>query len=107
METLGSIWMYKQIWAHSHGEKGHTFAQAKAEMQLHGSLSFPCIVATSLSLILIYVPRRDTSLPLQKSALDFRCLKTFILFVSFARCNAILFLDYGHSTFGQLSDLAR
>lgn len=57
LQLLASIWMYKQVWSHSHGEKGtsslfhspynlthdpakcgtgHTFAQAKAEMQMHG-----------------------------------------------------------------------
>lgn len=36
VQGLGSIWMYKQIWAHSHGEQGHTFAQAKAEITQHG-----------------------------------------------------------------------
>lgn len=50
VEGLASLWMYKQVrasrpsctadhlqvWAHSHGEKGHTFAEAKREMQMHG-----------------------------------------------------------------------
>lgn len=58
MQVVASIWMYKQvsseschtvrssadlmslsllqIWAHSHGEQGHTFAQAKAEITQHG-----------------------------------------------------------------------
>lgn len=36
METLACVWMYKQVYAHSNGEKGHTFAEAKREMQVHG-----------------------------------------------------------------------
>ncbi len=29
IQGLGSIWMYKQIWAHSHGEQGHTCKRSK------------------------------------------------------------------------------
>ncbi|KAI5474695.1 secretory carrier-associated membrane protein [Pseudohyphozyma bogoriensis] len=36
MQGLGSLWMYKNVWAHAHGEAGHTFAQAKHEMQMYG-----------------------------------------------------------------------
>lgn len=36
MEGLAFLWMYKNVWAHSHGEQGHSFAQAKQEIQMYG-----------------------------------------------------------------------
>ncbi|GAA5917334.1 hypothetical protein JCM5296_001294 [Sporobolomyces johnsonii] len=36
LEGLASLWMYKNVWAHSHGEQGHTLAQAKQEIQMYG-----------------------------------------------------------------------
>ncbi|GAA6051827.1 hypothetical protein JCM3770_005485, partial [Rhodotorula araucariae] len=34
VETLAFVWMYKNVWALSHGEKGHTLAQVKQEIQM-------------------------------------------------------------------------
>ncbi|GAA5910888.1 secretory carrier-associated membrane protein [Sporobolomyces salmoneus] len=36
LEGLASLWMYKNVWAHSHGEQGHSLAQAKSEIQMYG-----------------------------------------------------------------------
>ncbi|GAA6037097.1 hypothetical protein JCM8097_008730 [Rhodosporidiobolus ruineniae] len=36
LEGLAFLWMYKNVWAHSHGEQGHSLAQAKAEIQRLG-----------------------------------------------------------------------
>ncbi|GAA5978021.1 hypothetical protein JCM21900_005574 [Sporobolomyces salmonicolor] len=36
LEGLASLWMYKNVWAHSHGEQGHTLGQAKQEIQMYG-----------------------------------------------------------------------
>ncbi|GAA5830245.1 hypothetical protein JCM11251_001282 [Rhodosporidiobolus azoricus] len=36
MEGLAFLWMYKNVWAHSHGEQGHSLAQAKQEIQMYG-----------------------------------------------------------------------
>ncbi|GAA6063289.1 hypothetical protein JCM10212_004671 [Sporobolomyces blumeae] len=36
LEGLASLWMFKNVWAHSHGEQGHSLAQAKSEIQLYG-----------------------------------------------------------------------
>ncbi|SGZ22418.1 BQ5605_C022g09485 [Microbotryum silenes-dioicae] len=36
LQGLGSLWMYKQVYAHSSGEKGHTFSEAKQEISMYG-----------------------------------------------------------------------
>ncbi|BGO89567.1 hypothetical protein NBRC10512v2_001523 [Rhodotorula toruloides] len=36
LEGLAMLWMYKNVWAHSHGEQGHSLAQAKQEIQMYG-----------------------------------------------------------------------
>ncbi|GJN88594.1 hypothetical protein Rhopal_001560-T1 [Rhodotorula paludigena] len=36
LEFLAFLWMYKNVWSHSHGEQGHTLAQAKQEIQMYG-----------------------------------------------------------------------
>ncbi|GAA5968155.1 hypothetical protein JCM11641_003751 [Rhodosporidiobolus odoratus] len=36
LEGLAFLWMYKNVWAHSHGEQGHSLAQAKQEIQMYG-----------------------------------------------------------------------
>lgn len=36
LEGLAFLWMYKNVWAHSRGDQGHTFAQAKQEIQMYG-----------------------------------------------------------------------
>ncbi|KAL8278455.1 hypothetical protein RQP46_009145 [Phenoliferia psychrophenolica] len=36
LEGLAILWMYKNVWAHSHGDAGHTFAQAKQEVSMYG-----------------------------------------------------------------------
>ncbi|ORY72605.1 scamp family-domain-containing protein [Leucosporidium creatinivorum] len=40
MQGLASLWMYKQVWAHSHGEAGHTFSSAKEEISMYGIKAF-------------------------------------------------------------------
>jgi len=35
LQTTTSLFMYRFVWKH-HNDKGHTFAQAKAEVQMHG-----------------------------------------------------------------------
>ncbi|GAA5885397.1 hypothetical protein JCM6882_009601 [Rhodosporidiobolus microsporus] len=36
LEGLAFLWMFKNVWAHSHGEQGHSLAQAKQEIQMYG-----------------------------------------------------------------------
>ncbi|SCZ96633.1 BZ3500_MvSof-1268-A1-R1_Chr4-4g07499 [Microbotryum saponariae] len=36
LQGLGSLWMYKQVYAHSAGEQGHTFSEAKQEISMYG-----------------------------------------------------------------------
>ncbi|GAA5848507.1 hypothetical protein JCM8547_004534 [Rhodosporidiobolus lusitaniae] len=36
LEGLAFLWMYKNVWAHSHGEQGHSLQQAKEEISALG-----------------------------------------------------------------------
>ncbi|KAM0754033.1 scamp-domain-containing protein [Meredithblackwellia eburnea MCA 4105] len=36
LEGLAALWMYKNVWAHTHGQAGLTFAQAKQEVSMYG-----------------------------------------------------------------------
>ncbi|KAK4058736.1 hypothetical protein OIO90_000180 [Microbotryomycetes sp. JL221] len=40
MQGIASLWMYKQVFAHSKGEAGHSFASAKHELQMYGIKAF-------------------------------------------------------------------
>ncbi|KAK4053030.1 hypothetical protein OIV83_001764 [Microbotryomycetes sp. JL201] len=40
MQGIASLWMYKQVFAHSKGEAGHSFASAKHELQMYGLKAF-------------------------------------------------------------------
>lgn len=36
LHGMAMLVYYRNVWSHSHGEQGHTFADAKRELQLHG-----------------------------------------------------------------------
>lgn len=40
VQGIASLWMYKQVFAHSKGEAGHSFASAKHELQMYGLKAF-------------------------------------------------------------------